>query len=90
MYYTIGEQIIVLRMQGADTDTSWDFNYDGEIFEKMELKTEYGMVLIKKMRTNDDTVPTVVAEWSYKKVEYNISGKIDMDIMKGLIKSMYY
>ena len=90
MYYVMEEQIIVLRIQDADTDTSLDSNYDGEILEKKRIKTEYGEVLIKKIRIVEDTVPTVVAEWNYKNMEYNTSGKVDIEVMKALIESMYY
>lgn len=90
MYYVMEEQIIVLRIQDADTDTSLDSNYDGEILEKKRIKTEYGEILIRKVKANDVTESTVVAEWNYKNMEYSISGKIDIDIMEALIKSMYY
>ena len=90
MYYMIGEQIIVLGIQDADTDTSLDSNYDGEILEKTKVRTQYGDVLIKKIKTDDDTVPTVVAEWNYKNMAYNTSGKVDIEVMKALIESMYY
>lgn len=90
MYYVMDEQVIVLRMQGADTDTSWDLNYDGEILEKVETKTEYGRVSVKKIKTGDDTDSTVVAEWNYKNTEYSISGKVDIDVMEVLTESMYY
>ena len=38
----------------------------------------------------NDEGPAVVAEWNYNNTEYNISGKVDIDIMKRLLESMYY
>lgn len=90
VYYAVNDQVMVLSMQGADIDTTSDLNYDGEILEKIEMKTQYGKVLIKKIETMNDEVPAVVAEWNYNNTEYNISGKVDIDIMKRLLESMYY
>lgn len=90
MYYVMEEQVIILRIQDAETEVSLDSNYDGEILKKVEIETEYGEVLIKKIKVNDDTDSTVIAEWNYKNTEYSISGKVDMDVMKTLTESMYY
>lgn len=89
-FFSMEGQVITLKMQKAEMDTSLNSNYDGEILEKVKVITEYGEVLIKKIRIVEDTVPTVAAEWNYKNTEYSISGKIDIDVMETLVKSMYY
>lgn len=90
IFFSMEGQVITLRMQKAEMDTSLDLNYDGEILEKVKIKTQYGDVLIKKTKIDDDTIPTVVAEWNFKNMEYSISGKIDIEVMKTLTEGMYY
>lgn len=90
MYYILGDQMISLYMKSADIDTSSDFNYDGETLDSDQIKTEYGVVSVKEVKAEDDEQSTAIAEWKYRNQYYRIIGKMELEILKSMVGSMYY
>ena len=90
MYYLIEEQVVFLYVKGADTDTSSDFNYDGEILNSNQIETKYGNVSLKEVKADGDNQSTAVAEWKYRNHYYCIIGKIEMETLKSMVESMYF
>lgn len=90
MYYFMGERVISLYMQGVNVDTSSDLSYDGELQNSEQIETEYGSVSVKEVRAEGDEQSTVVAEWKYRNQYYRIIGKMDLNMMKSMVESMYY
>ena len=90
MYYLMGEQVISLYMQGVNMNTSSDFNYDGELLNSDQIETEYGIILIKEVKAEGDEQSTVIAEWKYRNHYYRIIGKMELEMLKSMVESMYY
>ena len=90
MYYLMGEKVISLYMQGVNKNTSSDFNYDGETLNSDQVETKYGVVLVKEVKAEGDEKSTAVAEWEYRNHFYCIMGKIEMETLESMVKSMYF
>lgn len=90
MYYVMGEQVVILYMQGADSDSTSGIHYGGEVLNEEEVITEYGTVLIEEIQSDGDESSSQVAEWNYDNYYYRIVGKMDEEVMISMIESMYY
>lgn len=90
MYYVWQEHIIMVYMQGSDTDNSALSIYEGEPVEKEKIETSFGTVKIEERKLESDGAPTLTAEWTYRNVEYCIAGRIDIENLKLIIENMIY
>ncbi|MDD3339717.1 MAG: DUF4367 domain-containing protein [Lachnospiraceae bacterium] len=90
MYYVKGEQIITLYMGDADSDTAESSSYDGELTDETVIPSTYADCIMWKTRSEGDTSPFYVGQWSYRNCLYRIWGKLTREEMSELLGGIMF
>lgn len=87
MYYKIHEKYLTISIMAGMIDTTSSANFDGKVLIEDTLDTAYGIVSIREIKGGDNTDNTVVAEWDYQDVHYEIFGRISYGEMKKIVEN---
>ena len=88
LYYKVGEEYLTIGMSIGTMDTSSSINYDGEVLEEKMIETTNGTVFIKEIQNGNSEDTSVIAEWDYLDVHYEILGKISFDEMVKIVENI--
>lgn len=88
LYYKIENEYISVNMiAGTDNYTS-AMNFDGSIVQEEQIESSYGTIMIRSIRTGSDDKESVIAEWDYQDVHYEIFGRLPFEEVENVIKNM--
>lgn len=88
--YSYNGSIIHLQMFSECGDSSYSWNFDGEILKDSEVETDYGIVKVMEIKMSDDAESTVLAEWTYKNYQYELVGKMSFEEILLILENILY
>lgn len=90
LQYQYNGYIVHINASSADVDSSYSWEYDGEILSEETVETSYADVKIMEIKAENDELPNAVAEWSYHNHQYQLFGKIQKEEIKEIILNIFY
>lgn len=88
--YSYNGGIIHLQIFSEYGDSSYSWNFDGEILKDSEVATDYGMVKVMEIKMSGDAGSTVLAEWTYKNYQYELVGKMSFEEILLILENILY
>lgn len=88
MYYKIEEEYITVNMTLGTNDYASSASFDGTIIKEETVDNIYGKVTIRTLNGNEQEEDTVVAEWDYQDVHYELFGRISRDEIVKMVENM--
>lgn len=90
MQYVYEQHIVHLQIFSESGDSSYSWNFDGEILKDQELVTDYGVVKVMEIKMSDDAGSTVLAEWIYENHQYELVGKVSFEEISMILENILY
>lgn len=90
LHYNANGHTVTLEINGASTDTSIQLNREWDRIDERLVQTGYAEVTMIEVKVDEDRESTIHVQWNYNNIEYNVVGKISMDEMEKMVKSMFY
>ncbi len=90
LQYIYDDYAVHLNAFSNDTNSSYSWNYDGNINFEEKIETSYATVKVMEIKAEDDVEINMVAEWTYKNHQYQFVGKMDADEFILIIKNIFY
>lgn len=88
--YIYENYIIHIYALSSDRNSSYGWNYDGEVLSEKNIEMPYSDVKILEIKTENEEVANIVAEWTYHNHQYKIEGKLPMEEMLLIIENILY
>lgn len=88
MYYKVGEEYLTISMTAGLNDTTSSTNFDGSILSEEMMNVAYGVVRIREIGDKDSEKRTVIAEWDYQDVHYEIMGRVAYKEIKMIVENV--
>lgn len=88
MYYKVNEEYLTISMTAGLNDTTSSTNFDGTILSEEMMNVAYGVVRIREIEDKDSEKRTVIAEWDYQDVHYEIMGRIAYKEIKMIVNNV--
>lgn len=88
MYYKVSEEYLTISMTAGLNDTTSSTNFDGSILSEEMMNVAYGLVRIREIGDKDSEKRTVIAEWDYQDIHYEIMGRITYKDMKMIVENV--
>lgn len=88
MYYKIDNEYLTINMIMGKNNYTSSANFDGVVLSQEMMETSYGIAYIREIQGEDNDNKTVVAEWDYQDVHYEVFGRISYEEMKNIVENV--